>query len=76
MDSLRNEERLLGDGLESIEEATTFVGLSRSTLYGLMDRGELPYVKIGRRRLIPRAALVDLARRGLISGPERSTEER
>ena len=35
--------------------------LGRSTLYGLMERGDLPYACIGTRRLIPRRALVDLA---------------
>jgi excisionase family DNA binding protein len=43
-----------------------FTRLSRSTLYSLMQAGELPYVVLGRRRLIPRAALVELARRGLV----------
>lgn len=45
----------------TIREAAAFLRLGRSTLYGLMERGDLPYACIGARRLIPRRALVDLA---------------
>ena len=61
-----NMKALVDGGLQTIGEATAFTRLSRSALYGLMDRGELVYVKIGRRRLIPKHALVDLAQRGLV----------
>ena len=44
----------------SISDAARRTGLSRSTLYRLMDTGQLGYVKIGARRLIPEAALVAL----------------
>lgn len=44
----------------SINEAVRRTGLSRSTLYRLMDSGELGFVKIGSRRLIPEPALVAL----------------
>ncbi len=52
---------LVQDGLMTIREAIAFLRLGRSTLYGLMERGDLPYACIGARRLIPRRALVDLA---------------
>jgi excisionase family DNA binding protein len=55
------EEALLRDGLMTIQEATAFLRLSRSTVYGLMDRGELPYVRIGSSRRIPRRGLIHLA---------------
>lgn len=41
----------------SINEAARRTGLSRSTLYRLMDSGQLDHVKIGGRRLIPEDAL-------------------
>jgi excisionase family DNA binding protein len=47
----------------SIREAGSALGVSRSTIYRLMDGGHLQAVKIGRRRLIRRdtiAALVEL----------------
>lgn len=59
---------LVEEGLLSIEEAKTFSRLSRSDLYARMERGELSYVKLGRRRLIPRIALVEMAGRGLVIG--------
>ena len=52
---------LVQDGLMTIREAIAFLRLGRSTLYGLMERGDLPYACIGARRLIPRRALIDLA---------------
>lgn len=36
----------------SIEEAAEMVGIGRSTLYGKLSAGELPSMKIGKRRLI------------------------
>ena len=56
-----HREELVQDGLMTIREAVAFLRLGRSTLYGLMERGDLPYACIGARRLIPRRALVDLA---------------
>jgi excisionase family DNA binding protein len=41
----------------SVDEAVRLTGLSRDLLYDEMRRGNLPYVKIGRRRLITRQHL-------------------
>jgi excisionase family DNA binding protein len=41
----------------SVDEAARLTGLSRDLLYDRMRRGKLPYVKIGRRRLITRQHL-------------------
>jgi excisionase family DNA binding protein len=57
---------MVADGLRTIPEAQEFTRLSRSALYMLMERGELAYTRIGRRRLIPHRALVELAQRGLV----------
>ncbi len=38
----------------SIDEAAHLTGLSRDLLYDQMRSGNLPYVKVGRRRLITR----------------------
>lgn len=47
----------------SIAEASRLTGLGRTTLYKMMDRGELQTRKIGRRRLISAQELV-----GLVNG--------
>jgi excisionase family DNA binding protein len=36
----------------SVEEACTYIGTSRPTVYRLMDSGAIPSFHIGRRRLI------------------------
>src|ERR1700744_1872713 len=41
----------------SIREAARLTGLSRDLLYDEMRRGNLPYIKVGRRRLITRQHL-------------------
>lgn len=46
----------------SLTEAELATGLSRSTLYRLMARGELGTVKRGKRRLIPTDELARLCR--------------
>lgn len=47
-------------GVFSIKEAIGLLGIGRTTIYRLMDVGELPYVKIGPRRFIPKGALREL----------------
>ncbi len=61
---------LVADGLSTVREAAGFLRLSRSTVYTLMDRGELPFVKLGRSRRIPRRAVIQLAARALRGGQE------
>ena len=41
----------------SVDEAARLTGLSRDLLYDEMRRGNLTYVKVGRRRLITRQHL-------------------
>jgi len=58
--------KLVEAGLARIDEGCRFLGISRAKLYEIMDRGELPYVKIGRSRRLPRQALKEFAARRLI----------
>jgi excisionase family DNA binding protein len=46
----------------SIREAAALLGISRSFLYELLAAGELPSVRIGRRRLIRPADIDDFLR--------------
>lgn len=64
--SPERKRELLADGVCSLEEAKAFTGLKRTKLYDLMAVGELPYVKIGGARRIPRRALVELLERNLV----------
>lgn len=50
----------------SIREAGSALGVSRSTIYRLMDGGHLQAVKIGRRRLIRRGAIAGLVELGTV----------
>ena len=59
---------LVEDGLMRVREACEFLRLSRSSVYALMDHGELAFVKLGRSRRIPRRAVVELAARALQGG--------
>ena len=71
----RPSEDILADGLRTIDEAKDYMRLSRATLYILMARGELPYTTIGRRRLIPFRALMELAARGLVGTSQEKKPE-
>jgi excisionase family DNA binding protein len=68
MDDRTLDEDILSHGLRTLREAQDFTRLSRATLYMLMQRGDLAYTTIGRRRLIPHQALLALAARGLVGG--------
>lgn len=41
------------EGFATIREAESYLSVSRSTLYQLMDAGRLVYAKIGKSRRIP-----------------------
>jgi excisionase family DNA binding protein len=53
-------------GLCSIDEAAAFLGVSRSTIYAMLSKGELPEVKLlkGKLRRIPKAVLIQIANGG------------
>ena len=55
--SAAGEERLV----YSVAEAGALLGISRAFAYELVARGELPVIRLGRRRLVPKAALSSLA---------------
>jgi excisionase family DNA binding protein len=61
-----------GDQLAaSIQRASEISGLGRSSLYKAMKDGDLPYVKVGKRRLIIVDDLrADLMKRRRIGGSE------
>jgi excisionase family DNA binding protein len=44
--------------LDSINQAATRLGISRSLLYSEINRGRLHTVKVGKRRLVPREAQI------------------
>ena len=54
-------EKARGDHIErqtlTVEEAARVLGISRSSAYEAVRRGELHTVKIGRRYVVPRVAL-------------------
>lgn len=52
MDSRRNERVAL-----SVTEAAALLGVSRPTVYQLLNREDFPSFRIGARRLISRAGL-------------------
>ena len=46
-----------------VDEAATLLGVGRSFLYGLVQRGEIGSVKLGRARRIPAKALDEFVQR-------------
>jgi excisionase family DNA binding protein len=44
----------------SVEIAGAVLGLSRASAYGLAKSGEIPTIRMGRRLLVPKAALEKL----------------
>lgn len=54
----------------SLDEVATLLGLCRATVKHLTYTGRLRSVNVGRRRLIPRAALLELLGDGMPNGDE------
>lgn len=55
------DDRLLLD----VASAARTMGISRSLLYGLLSRGELPSIRIASRRLVARQSIEDFIVRAL-----------
>ena len=53
----------------SVPEAAQLLGLSINHAWRLVQTGELPSLRLGRRVLVPRAALVDLVERAAATRP-------
>jgi excisionase family DNA binding protein len=47
----------------TVAEAGELLGISRAFAYELVARGELPVIRLGRRRLVPKAGLLALVAR-------------
>src|SRR5574343_158394 len=58
--ALPGDDSIWADGVLSVTKAPEFCGVCKRQLWELMDRGELPWTKPARDRLIPRRALVAL----------------
>jgi excisionase family DNA binding protein len=58
-----DEERLV----YTVAQAAELLGISRAFAYELVARGELPVIRLGRRRLVPKVALADLVAQGAMS---------
>jgi excisionase family DNA binding protein len=54
----------------SVEEAAIVLGISRTFAYEAVARGEIPCIRIGRRILVPRAALNRLLESAGVDGPD------
>jgi excisionase family DNA binding protein len=57
---------LTAEGFADVPEAAEFLGLSRSTIYKLMEDGSLPYAKFGKARRIPWRAVREYGDRCLV----------
>jgi excisionase family DNA binding protein len=72
MPEVESDSSLMSGGTVGVAEATAFTGLGRTYLYSLMERGELRFVKAGKRRLIPRNELTRLLAEHLVEPSEES----
>lgn len=53
----------------TIEETARLLGIGRQLAYDRVKTGEIPVIKIGRRLLVPRSALVKFLERGQLITP-------
>jgi excisionase family DNA binding protein len=59
--TLPGEQRLL-----RVTEVVRYTSLSRSKVYGMMDSGQLEYVRFGKARRVPLAGLERLVRENTV----------
>lgn len=49
--------------LYSVKELKAFLPISESAIYAYIDKGEIPCVKIGRRKLVPASYLDEIMKK-------------
>lgn len=58
----------------TVAEVGELLGISRAFAYELVARGDLPVIRLGRRRLVPKIALLALVQANHCDDPLRSTQ--
>lgn len=61
--------------LLTVQEAASFLDLSKHTLYNKVNKSELPYMKKGKRLYFSRAELMDYIKSGKISSIQEIQEQ-
>lgn len=61
--------------LLTIQEAASFLNLSKHTLYNKVNKSELPYMKMGKRLYFSRTELIDCIKSGKISSIQEIQEQ-
>ena len=56
--------------LNDVKDVMARLKVGRSTVFGLIDTGQLRSVKIGRRRLVPETALIEFVENLSSGGPD------
>lgn len=54
-------------GLQTVQAVAEFLSLSRSKVYQLMERGELPYVKLGKSRRVRWSDVLQLVDQNIVT---------
>jgi excisionase family DNA binding protein len=57
MTSLQDDVTMTGRMTLTVEEAARALGISRGSAYEAVKAGDIPSITIGKRKLVPRAAL-------------------
>jgi excisionase family DNA binding protein len=65
-----NAMEIVADGFATVTESCRFLGVSRATLYKMMDTNDLIYAKFGRSRRLPWTALKEFAGRCLVGAQQ------
>lgn len=55
------DQSIFDEGLVTVAEAAAFLRISRSQLYELLNRGEIPSIRILSSRRIPKKGLLEFA---------------
>lgn len=59
-------DEMVRDGFAEVAQAQEYLRLSRSSIYKLMEKGDLLYARFGRTRRIPWRSLREFAARQLV----------
>jgi excisionase family DNA binding protein len=65
--TVQTAENVVTEGFATVPEGAKLLRLSRATMYGVMDAGDLAYAKFGRSRRIPWRAIREFAERGMVA---------
>ena len=75
LDNISSESHKIENVMMNVEETAEFLKISDSKVYELMKQNQIPFVKAGRRKLVPKNKLLKWIDNSIETGIEKQRDK-